>query len=262
MASQQQNKSYVVVPKKVADWSKIEYRLQLALGTSTAVIKNMWSVSKPHLNLQYEKLKGKKSMLNVVSFVDVKSLDKTTTVEKIISEGFDIPKKGKIFSTGFFQLEQKEQSSSGTYQVLLCKVAVGKSLCLRLKKNDNLSEMIKREDMDPTFDSVYLMYEKDKDNSLYKFDYVIFDRAQVHPEYLIEFYFDKGKEDNQTSFECDFRGCHRPAVVYCLNDKMHFCHEHDREVHDSAFEVAKDHVRVPLSEVRGSLKNFIFEIFL
>ena len=73
--------SYVVVPRKVPEWSKIEYLLQLSLGTSTAVIKNMWSVSKANLNLKFERLVSKSKMLTITSFIDTASFDKSMSID-------------------------------------------------------------------------------------------------------------------------------------------------------------------------------------
>jgi len=80
--------SYVVVPKKVPEWSKIEYLLQLSLGTSTAVIKNMWSVSKAQLNLNFERKVSKSKMLTITSFIDTASFDKNMSIDHIINHGF------------------------------------------------------------------------------------------------------------------------------------------------------------------------------
>jgi len=38
------------------DWQRIEYLLQLSLGSTTATLKNIWAISNPHMNLTFEKL--------------------------------------------------------------------------------------------------------------------------------------------------------------------------------------------------------------
>lgn len=37
------------------EWSRIEYLLQLSLGSTTAVVKNIWSIANPHMTLSFEK---------------------------------------------------------------------------------------------------------------------------------------------------------------------------------------------------------------
>lgn len=247
MSSNQTN-SYVVVPKKVPDWSKIEYMLQLSLGTSTAIIKNMWSVSKPHLNLQFEKMASQKNKLKINSFVDVRSLDSSTSLERIIKEGFDIPEAGKKFTTGFFQLEKED--SSGVYKILLCKVAVGKSLCLPIKKRGvKVQNKVKRTTLPPGFDSIYLMYRDHQANKLYQYDYVVFENAQVRPQYLIEFYFDDTKEKEEKDEICETKDCTEKATLYCINDKMSICETCNKEIHVRGWEAAKRHEVVDIKKV-------------
>lgn len=212
-----QSSPYVQVPRKIPDFSKIEYQLQMSLGTSTAVIRDMWSVSIPQLNLQFERLVNRNKMLTITSFIDTVSLDKSSSIDKIIKEGFDFPPEGKMFSTGFFKLEKPH---SAVYRILLCKVAVGKSLCLPVKTSHIENLKITKKDLDSVFDSIYLKYEDDEENSVFKYDYIVFDNAQVHPEYLIDFYFDESKETNLKIPNCDNEGCGEIATLYCLNDKV------------------------------------------
>ena len=62
-----------------------------------------------------------------------------------------------MFSTGFFKLEKPH---SAAYRVLLCKVAVGKSLCLPVKSNKVENLRITKKDLETdVFESVFLKYE-------------------------------------------------------------------------------------------------------
>ena len=183
---------YPSVPSKGPEFAKIEYMLQLSLGTSTAVIKNVWNITKPHLNQSFERNVMKKKLQVIYSFVDTAELDKNTNLESIIKEGFEIPPDGRVFSTGLFKLSK---SGASSYRVLLCKTAVGKSLCYpHLKDIDE--DPVKPKMMKENFDSVYLKYDDEESNNIYRYEYIVYEGSQVHPEYLIDFIFDDSRESN------------------------------------------------------------------
>lgn len=37
------------------EWARLEYYLQISLGSSTAVIKNIWSIANPNMTMNFEK---------------------------------------------------------------------------------------------------------------------------------------------------------------------------------------------------------------
>lgn len=47
------------------EWSRLEYFLQISLGSSTAVIKNIWSIANPNMTMNFEK----KNKVNIHSFL-------------------------------------------------------------------------------------------------------------------------------------------------------------------------------------------------
>ena len=238
--------TFVSVPRKSPDFSKIEYQLQMSLGTSTAVIKDLWSVSKPHLNRQFERLLNKKKMLTISSFVDINSLDRSTNIDQVVTRGFHFPPEGKMFSTGFFKLEKPH---SAVYRILMCKVAVGKSLCLPVKTSLIENLKITRQDLDEAFDSIYLKYEDDEENSVFKYDYIVYKNDQVYPEYLIDFYFDESKETNLKIPNCDNEGCGEIATLYCINDGVNLCGKCNEEIHERGGLIAKKHKIVSMEDV-------------
>lgn len=194
--TQQKGNNFVQVPTKLSEHAKIEYLLQLSLGTSTAEIKRIETIAKSQVTLPFEKSVSKKKMQVVYCFVDTAELDKNTNINTIVNQGFPIGPEGKIFSTGLLRLEK---SGATTYRVLLCKVAVGKSLALPTNENEDKEDKNAKAKMEKgAFDSIYLknddFYEQ---ASFYRYEYRIFDSTQVLPEYLIEFRFDDKKETNQ-----------------------------------------------------------------
>jgi len=46
---------YARVPPNSQDWQAIEYNLQIALGSSTAVCRNIWSIANANMSLNFEK---------------------------------------------------------------------------------------------------------------------------------------------------------------------------------------------------------------
>jgi hypothetical protein len=190
-SNQPRENSYVKVSNKLNEYSKIEYMLQLSLGTSTAVITNIETIAKSQVTLPFEKNVNKKRMQVVYSFVDTGELDKNTSINTIVNQGFPIGPEGRIFSTGLLKLEK---SGAQSYKVLLCKVAVGKSLCYPTNEDDE--EIIKKNMEKGSFDSVYLKQDDYDHNSFYRYEYKVFDSTQILPEYLIDFKFDDTKESN------------------------------------------------------------------
>ena len=244
---------FVAVPRKLQDFAKIEYQLQMSLGTCTAVIKDMWQVSNSKLNLLFERKVTKNKMLTIDSFVDTASLDKSANLEQILREGFDFPPEGKMFSTGFFKLEKPH---SAVYRILLCTVAVGKSLCVPVQSSVTDKFQITKKDLDPAFDSVYLKYQDEEHNSVFKYDYVVFDNDQVHPKYLIDFYFDESKETNLKIPNCEYEGCGEIATLYCINDQVNLCGKCNEEIHERGGLIAKKHKVVPIEDVSFLLSYF------
>jgi hypothetical protein len=95
-------------------------------------------------------------------------------MERICSRGFDFPANGLLFPTGHITLSQPFLKNR-TYEVLLVKLAVGKSYPLGSKKYAKSKLRIPY-----GFDSIYI-YNEEEDNTVeqFKHDYILFDNEQV-----------------------------------------------------------------------------------
>jgi hypothetical protein len=199
-----------VVQKGGTEFSKIEYMLQLSLGTATAEISTVWNIEKSHLKLAFENVVKKRKLLMISSFVDAADL-KGTTIDNIIKEGFPVSSEGRDFTAGMLKLTRIR---STTYRVILCKVAVGKTLYLsnqlagkKQKHTAELDEDMLQEGiyqaearermMKEQYESFYLKPSDSDDMNVYRYEYRIFDSALVHPLYVIDFTFDPNKESER-----------------------------------------------------------------
>jgi hypothetical protein len=111
------------------EWSLIEYKLQLATGSTTAVVKKIQSLNNPNLVSTFEK--KNKGALQIDSFMPKELLDEgSNRFEKIVEKGFDFPKSGIKFTVGFLKMQSQQGK---TYEVIMYKIAVGKSYCMPAK---------------------------------------------------------------------------------------------------------------------------------
>lgn len=68
-------------------------------------------------------------MLVLDSWLESTALDENNRMEKVCSKGFEFPPQGLKFPTGHIKLQENIQPNR-VYELLLMKVAVGKSYCL------------------------------------------------------------------------------------------------------------------------------------
>lgn len=184
------DKQYQTLSPKLGENAKIEYMLQLSLGTSTAIVTKVRHIATPQVTQPFERAVNQKKMQVVYSFVDAADLDLAKNdKDNIATDGFPIGPEGRIFSTGLLKLEK---SGASTYTVLLCKIAVGRSLCYPVKNERDKHHKINR----GNYDSVYLKNEEYGESTAYKFEYKIYDKTHVLPEYLVDFKFDESMESN------------------------------------------------------------------
>ncbi|KAJ5079887.1 zinc finger protein constans-like 10 [Anaeramoeba ignava] len=244
-----------------SDFSRAEYLLQLSLNSSRIKINKLFSINSPHLSVSFESnSQGKET---IETWIDLKDLEKSNTIEKICKKGIDVGYKGLEFIHGQFYLEKNEQN---LYYFILCKIVIGRPF---------VSEKILTKSQIPHgFDSLHLVDEKQPDVSLeskkksrnsspfkpnpkdvfekekvFSNRYRVYDSAYILPVYLAEFEIQEVEESTDQNL-CDF--CEKKqATVWCENDKAKFCSECDLEYHSSN-KLLSRHKRVPITQAETS----------
>jgi len=141
---------YARVPPNSPDWQSIEYNLQIALGSSTAVCRNIWSIANANISLNFEK--KNKGLLFLDSWIDTSTLTDNNNPEKVCQRGFDFPLGGLLFPTGHIQLNQENyRGKNKVFEFFVVRAAVGRSYSLSVKNTDKIREKRK---LPQGFDSV------------------------------------------------------------------------------------------------------------
>ncbi len=173
--------------------------------------------------------------------------------EGVISKNtFVLPTEGSMrFPIGVIFPQPKDIDEDHEYTFMLCKVAVGRSMCI--KSNEEIPKS--RAELPAGYDSVYVIdagaaYRDEttpEGGRLYRHEYVVYNSQQVLPCYLVickfEFEGELGKEICAK--------CSGPADKYCEEDGVCLCTDCDLLIHDSNEEFARifrKHNRIPLSE--------------
>lgn len=181
------------------------------------------------------------------SFLDTSMLDDDNNLERICSQGFNFPEHGLVFPVGSIPFNLKKNKG---YEILVCKVGVGKSYCISADQHKNQQMKLPK-----GFDSLYIYNSPDgdaKNPRQFKNDYMIYDNAQVLPSYVIHFELDFDKEERMRIPLCDI--CHEtPAVFYCKSDDACLCADCDDDFHNKGGTLTAKHQRVPVSERPKSL---------
>jgi hypothetical protein len=92
------------------EWSQLEYSLQLAIGSTAPVLRNVWSVTNAHMSAQFDR-KARSSVV-LDSWLNADEMDRENTLEEVSSRGFKFPRRGLVFTTGTIKTPSE---SSFTY---------------------------------------------------------------------------------------------------------------------------------------------------
>jgi len=171
----------------------------------------------------------------------------------VVSKGnFILPAEGYMkLPVGVIFPQPKDIDEEHDYTFLLCKVAVGRSLCIKYNEETPKS----RSELPTGYDSVYIIdsgnaYKEEGVTDLgrlYRHEYIVYNSQQVLPCYLVvckfEFESELGREI------C--ANCTGQAEKYCEEDGVCLCSDCDLLIHDSNEDYARifrKHNRIPISE--------------
>jgi len=230
------NKQTKILPDS-DEWSEIEYSLQISIGSTCPVIKQMWSVASPQLTTNFDK----KSQMKVVDcWVNLSHLGEENRLEDTCKRGFKIPKPGLVFTTGSIKLPEDTYGYSKTYEYLFCKVAVGKSYCVNM-------ETLEGELAVPEGYESILLYNSSQDDNTYNYSYLITHSEQILPCFLVQFELDPSLEEGLETMLCDI--CQESqAAIYCQADDATLCMDCDDEHHNRGNKLMQRHKRIPVNE--------------
>ncbi|KAL0228466.1 hypothetical protein RCL1_004609 [Eukaryota sp. TZLM3-RCL] len=240
------------VSRSSDEFHYVQYRLSVVLRSFSANILKVYNVSNPQLTSRFEKRTEGKLVLD--SWVDTSLLSDDNSVNDILHRGFSVPPHGTRFTTGGVALPH----SSGVrrYELLLCKVGVGRSFVVRDASlrpvppgYDSLAFPSSSVDLSSSHSLESWRELPSRQDDLYSdrmCDYLIAETEQVLPSYLVLFEFDPSNIGKTPDLVCDV--CEqRNAVVYCHQDEAKLCSSCDQHVH-SANKIVSRHHRVPVSE--------------
>uniref|UniRef100_K3WTY1 B box-type domain-containing protein n=1 Tax=Globisporangium ultimum (strain ATCC 200006 / CBS 805.95 / DAOM BR144) TaxID=431595 RepID=K3WTY1_GLOUD len=218
------------------DFARVKYLLQCCLlGYKVHDDIMMWDMTNPSLVAQYEQ--HSHGLLELDSWVAVNDLG--AAMGDVHNYGFtslDASQTGMKFTTGNLQLGPPLKSK-GTQQLVLCKIAVGKSLAIQ-----NEEEAKKR--LPGGYHSFYLQHnaqDDDVDRGYYH-EYILNNAFQILPQHLVRFHY--SAMDSKSAGPCALCEKHSAAVV-CRACEASICLTCDQEVH-SANKLVSRHKRVPL----------------
>ncbi|POM65593.1 Hypothetical protein PHPALM_18662, partial [Phytophthora palmivora] len=250
------------------EFARVKYLLQCSLpGYRVHEGVVIWDMRNPSLVAQYEQHTA--GLLELESWVAVNDLG--ADMGDVHSYGFtslDANQTGMKFTTGNLQLsapldspaEAKKPSSKR--QLVLCKIAVGRSLVIR-------DEEEAKARLPPGYHSYYLHRDEEvgsdsQDQDHHNFqaallergyyhEYILNNTLQVLPQYLVRFTFSAADVHGPAVGVCALCEQH-PAVVICRNCEAQICAHCDQEVH-SANKLVRRHKRTPLRSKSKALTS-------
>ncbi|CAG9322258.1 unnamed protein product [Blepharisma stoltei] len=221
------------------EWAQLEYSLQLSIGSTAPVVKQIWSVASAHQAINFDK--RTQGVLVLDSWIDTSSLDENNRLEDVCSKGFKCPPGGVYFRIGNVQLANGPLAYNKTYEFLLVKVGIGKSYSINAATVESDSLQVPR-----GYDSIYL-YNPSSEESSYNHNYGIFDPSQLLALFVVHFELDPNLEEGLNAPICDI--CQEAqAVVYCEADEASLCLDCDDDHHNRGNRLMQKHKRINISE--------------
>ncbi|GAB9462720.1 putative E3 ubiquitin ligase [Globisporangium polare] len=230
------------------EFSRVKYLLQCCLpGFRVHDDVVMWDMTNPTLVGQYEQ--HSQGLLELDSWVAVNDLG--AAMGDVHSYGFtsiDANQTAMKFTTGNLQLglPTKQNKGGATRQLVLCKIAVGRSFVIA-------GEGEAKKHLPVGYNSFYLKQQQNgsEDHEAtvmepergYYHEYVLTNPHQILPQYLVRFRF-SAVDSKTAAGPCALCEKHS-AAVHCRACEAKICPACDQEVH-SANKLVSRHKRVPL----------------
>ncbi|CEG49196.1 Predicted E3 ubiquitin ligase [Plasmopara halstedii] len=237
------------------EFERVKYLLQCSLPGyrvhENVVISDLQN---PSLVAQYEQHTA--GLLELDSWVAVNDLGKD--LADVHSYGFtsyDATDTNMKFTTGNLQfsapLDQSRDAKnhpSSTRQLVLCKIAVGRSLAINDEKEAKARLPI-------GYHSYYLHQDASGTQDQYSHrgyyhEYILTNTMQILPQYLVRFTY------SAANYGIAIASCalceQHPAVVTCRNCEAQICAQCDHEVH-SANKLVRRHKRTPVKSQARNL---------
>lgn len=213
--------------------------MQLSIGSTAPVVKNIWSVASPHQATSFDKRTQGQLVLD--SWIDTTMLSEENRVEEVCNRGFKCPQSGLVFSTGSIKFNNGPLAYNRTYEFLLVKVGIGKSYSINVENIENGRIQVPK-----GYDSIYL-FNPSNDSNSYNHNYIIFDSSQVLSLFIVHFELDPNLEEGLATPMCDI--CQESqAVLYCEADEASLCIDCDDDHHTRGNKLMQKHKRIPISE--------------
>jgi hypothetical protein len=171
-------KNIMAVTKNSEDWRFVEFHLKSSF-TSEIDITKVYSLYNQHMIINFEKRsRGKLYSYAWYSLKD-KSDDKAVInyLNKLRTKGFDIQDGGMEFNVGLIFDEKYDDANNNETEsaYILCKIIVGKSLCV-LEGSEHMSH-VKYEE----YDSIVTSSTESNINKTKPLNYKLFNTANVLP---------------------------------------------------------------------------------
>ncbi|CBZ51957.1 putative B-box zinc finger protein [Neospora caninum Liverpool] len=235
----------------LAQW---EYWIQLSLFTADLHIVGGWSLATPAQEQLFDAKARALKGPTVYSFLDLNELETPQSLENIIAEKrVKADWRKQIFPTaqcrppfGF------EGNPSGTFHVMVCKLALGSVLSKDRESGEPGDANFKTCDIPGEFTALSRREVDDGDrgatdngaNGVYRVLYRVKRAEQVLPTAVLEFEM-KPLRIQVLQPVCEM--CEAlPATLYCVADRAQLCAQCDERVHSATRMLAR-HIRVPAS---------------
>ncbi|XP_026191242.1 uncharacterized protein LOC34618390 [Cyclospora cayetanensis] len=224
----------------LAGW---EYWLKLSYYTADLHIVRAWSLNSRATEVSFESQARALQGAIVYSFLDADRLQNPQSLDEALKgRRFACDWEQQVFPVGALEAPVSFAASpTGTFKVLLCKLATGSTLAHQEADGDFATREIPG-----AYASMALIQSSPatSETKMLRMQYRVRKSTQVLPSLVLEFAFQSLLiEVSQPMCEvCTFL----PATLFCPADRAHLCDECD-QLHHSASRLLARHKRLPVT---------------